>query len=882
MLRPIGSKGNAAIEPVALEGRRYEGLEDNFEAIFSLLNRALAYIRENRLRSIPELEVDAVQNEYQSIACEIGSLRSAKKIDGTRWNWLTERFRDLVANPLGASSDQALWSRYSELCAIYTDLRDLYKAELFKMPKQEDVDFSIDPLSNNFSSFLSIANKKMSSLPEPAERKSNFLGLLAKDQVQRELMRDLSPELCTLLNDKMREVFYERIEWMKQAFNNAGDAPKCFICFNSDEQDVIDWLREVLIPDLRKIGVTPICSLENLPPGDKRKEFQKRAVSEDFAIVICTPALYDKFLMDKDSGVAEEIDEMQKRFVEKKGTTIPILFKRENGKKTNHVNPFQNRPEEPFGVSATLDNYSGILEFFAVLLRSGSRDECRKIAKDCINTIRFKGTAILQEMLEMEEKKVRSVYEASLFVVKSRFSKSPIQACTLFDGRSMTNQWIQGRFFKDFQRLNLANVSYSSHDFKSADLGEGVISSCKRAKFIFLAKTDVLTKTATLLVGLADQLFAKRKGELSFFQLLLLGFWDKIDSSIVKCSFNLELFAKSYCESALKIWTFVFGNEVAAIHDATLKKREAEIKALSNAWTSQKRDRSISEQDKEAVFKYINTYLSRMWPRKWPERDHQCGIPQTTGKFVWCHKDLPQAKDAIASAIVQSRQNHRGHPNHPTILFALKLEAQVNFELGFFDDAIKSYRQIIGLDNGSFIAHRNLGRIYGILGNFNESRDCFAKALKLSEADMSLRVEYGNLLLRCKKYQEAIDYLKEVIASASDDSFLAYGYVDFPALYEELGKGVESWGKLNLPAQHVAYFLLGKAFIAANQIPAAQSLCTQFNDAIQIRPSTESYSLLGFLHWNLKEKGKARDAFHSALLLNQGNQIAREYMERSS
>ncbi len=217
----------------------------------------------------------------------------------------------------------------------------------------------------------------------------NFCALVQDEQ-------PLAHEFRVVLNFELRAVFESAMKALKVLFKVNAKTPSCFICFNTDEKDIMNWLTHTLIPDLEEIGVTPVCSLTCLDAGDSLEAFEARAGTEDFALVICTPALMRK-LSNPQSGVSIEIAHMQQR---KKGI-IPVLVTC-NCDNVDDINPFKDR-EEVFTVKAPLDNYAEILPLFAILINNaGSLETALEIGNSARNTVIAKGKEILKDLQEKQ------------------------------------------------------------------------------------------------------------------------------------------------------------------------------------------------------------------------------------------------------------------------------------------------------------------------------------------------------------------------------------------------------------------------------------------------------------------------------------------------
>lgn len=360
---PVGRV--AAVEP-ASRGQR-EGPEDNFEKIFQLLASALEFIREKQPQPIRDFEV--IQREYEAIGFEIRNLGNE---DQDQLAQLSLKVDDLGKRAL------TFGKRCHGLSNIYDNLRVLYQKQLKSAGLAEN---KVDSLSLFARECLE-------------KERANFLGALTNDPRVCALLRKLDPKFYDDLNYHMRESFDKKLKLIEGLSDKK---PTCFICYNVDEKDVVDWVRGVLIDDLREIGVIPVWSKHHLFAGDSVSRFMERASTEDFTAVVCTPALIQKYQNDKKSGVAVEIKEIREhRLKQRKDTTIPIIFK-SNGQNPNEVNPLSGGVA--FWVESSLKNYLGILNFFASL-KAKDRGHCREIAERYIREVEQDGVKYLENLLQ--------------------------------------------------------------------------------------------------------------------------------------------------------------------------------------------------------------------------------------------------------------------------------------------------------------------------------------------------------------------------------------------------------------------------------------------------------------------------------------------------
>ncbi len=677
MLSPIDKKDFLGMSPRQVT-QESESSEDRFEDIYRLLADALKYIREkSKTDSSSCFGIGALQSEYEKIACEIRILGNANH---TQLEQLSLRIDKLSKRTL------VLPECNSPLSKIYSDLRSLYCNQL--------------AIIGANSQMTSVQKDSFSSFAEEAAKngKANFLGLL-RDPKDKDLCKrfgGLRDKLYPILNDRLREVFCKKLMEIK-ALNNQDS--RCFICYNIDEPDVISWIQNVLGPDMWRIGVEPVWSRSRCAAGAPLGEFMLRAGTEDFATVICTPALFDK--CGWESGVAIEIKDMKdNRLQNKIGTTIPILFKKRSGGDPQDVNPFRDMGAKgPFAVVATLENYTGILNFL-VTLKLPNKEDCREIGEKYIAEVKSEGVEILEELLRLQEQCPEHSF-----------------------------------FHPDGSRTN----SVPTVETEQRQL-----------------------ETIVRLIGLHQRLNRSR------------GF-----SGLQKI------------EDEQQNWKCVVGN---------IRLNKNDLIAVKTAFEK------IHEINK-----------SHELIDKRPGRDH-------------------------------TRRE----------IFAMQIESQIYYELGEYQDAISVYYKMLALDPNIYLAHRNLGRIYTILGEVQKAEDRFLWAMCIPGAGEDAIVEYGMLLLRLGRYKEAIDQLSKV---KRGDVELIYRFADSNSLYEELNGELEDQKLIRIRADHLACFLLAKAHLKTGDMQRTRESCDIFRSLLQIHRSPLGNKLLGHLYAELEEWSKAQEAF---------------------
>jgi len=862
MLRPVSSKpwennnnsssASLAITEEADQFRAEEDHADNFEGIFCLLGKALKCIRVHQLKSVKELGVQSIQRSYEEIAREIRVLRTEDQVDGARAARLIERYNKLAEAPLATVSKI---EGYVKLVWIYRQLRELYEQELSCICPSESI------------SSAAVTSKGV----ENYYPSGNFLGLLEEDPVQRTRLKELSVGLYSVLNEKMREVFDQSVDWIKKQIGS-NVFPRCFICFNTGEKDVVRWLNEILIPDLKKIGVFPICSKQYLAAGLDLEEFQARAGKEDFAVVLCTPDLYRKYLHKPQSGIAVEIGHMQGRFAHRKGTTIPLLLKRESGQDPNEVNPFKDHPENPFAVLAPLNNYAGVLELFVTLLNaSGPLKMHRALAQEGIKKIGSEGVRILDSLLDQQFEAARSAFFEACFPVVHANSASPLNLLLVYDDQSLTDRWLKEHLCKVLTRLG---VHFEYRSAKSSDL----TSAMSGSDFTLMVQTKVSAEgqgKVTVGVGKSADIY-KRANALQFF---VKGNWEMGELVELVQNYQFEISSKEqYFHSFLKMFSTMMEIDVTQIWNEFEKNKDEKIRSMAAAFAHQKQEVQFDETTRDRFLAILRTDVG-VAKEGQPETISIRLISAYHKLSEYCLRkgDYGIAKKMIAEAARWSMHKH-GPQDKLTLFYRSEL-GRVCYRLRQFDEAIIAYKAVLECQEDCYEARQRLGRLYHISGQTDLAEENMLLALTLPEANAGARVEYANFLLRNKREEEAIGCLMQIVSNLDDESTVAFQEADRSILPDGIDSMVEVFNNITLSSFHLACYLLIMAYIETGQMDQALSASAQFAEAVALKPSSLSYTLLGYSCVLLGKIPEAKQAFQQALELNPSNKVAQLNLE---
>lgn len=130
------------------------------------------------------------------------------------------------------------------------------------------------------------------------------------------------------------------------------------------------------------------------------------------------------------------------------------------------------------------------------------------------------------------------------------------------------------------------------------------------------------------------------------------------------------------------------------------------------------------------------------------------------------------------------------HPDHPLYLYWL---ARIDYYDRRYDRAVAKLKRVVELDPGSARAWDNLGLSYDMMGQNDEARQAFEKAVELNRKLPSPSawppMNYGSLLLRMQKLPEAESSLRE---SLKLDPRFAQAHYYLGKVLERSGNDVEA------------------------------------------------------------------------------------------
>jgi tetratricopeptide (TPR) repeat protein len=141
------------------------------------------------------------------------------------------------------------------------------------------------------------------------------------------------------------------------------------------------------------------------------------------------------------------------------------------------------------------------------------------------------------------------------------------------------------------------------------------------------------------------------------------------------------------------------------------------------------------------------------------------------GRFAENAGNLPQAMDQYQKAL-------KLRPNHPEALFRT---AVVQVKMRNLPAAIETWNKYVNVTRGDATAYANLGFAYELSGRTHDAEMAYLKAIKRDPANIVARTNYGLMLARKERFNEATLQLQTVMTRADVHYNLA-------SVLEELGR----------------------------------------------------------------------------------------------
>ena len=215
----------------------------------------------------------------------------------------------------------------------------------------------------------------------------------------------------------------------------------------------------------------------------------------------------------------------------------------------------------------------------------------------------------------------------------------------------------------------------------------------------------------------------------------------------------------------------------------------------------------------------------------------------------------------------------------------LRAEAKKNYEA-----ALVSLTRAANLKAGDAKTIRNLGSVYAFMGDFQKAESAFRDGLKVAPGDSLLlasvktaRINYANQLLEEKKYNEAIDFFKDLVKADPNNSDIHLGLAD--AIFKRAGAAQGDARKADFKAAGDEYAAAAKLKPGDADLPFNAALAYQnagepklaepmWRAALKLRPDdADAMSALGSTLADLQQYDEAIKVLWGAVNKDGKNKI---------
>jgi len=266
--------------------------------------------------------------------------------------------------------------------------------------------------------------------------------------------------------------------------------------------------------------------------------------------------------------------------------------------------------------------------------------------------------------------------------------------------------------------------------------------------------------------------------------------------------------------------------------------------------------------DRYTYIPYIGLFIIIAWGlpellSKWPQRKIALGISMVivlTTLGICAHRQVRYWNNSTAlfsHAIKVTRNNYIAHCNLGTVYG----------KLGRYQDEIEAYKQAIRIKPDYAEAHYNLGTVYGKLGRYQDEIEAYKQAIRIkpdyAEAHYNLGIAYGEL----GRHQDAVEAYKQAIRIKPD---YAEAQSNLGVAYSKLGRhqdAVEAYKQaIRIKPDYAdAHYMLGVTYGGLGRY---QDAIEAFKQAVRIKPDdADAHSNLGNAYLLSGDKGSALEEY---------------------
>lgn len=166
-----------------------------------------------------------------------------------------------------------------------------------------------------------------------------------------------------------------------------------------------------------------------------------------------------------------------------------------------------------------------------------------------------------------------------------------------------------------------------------------------------------------------------------------------------------------------------------------------------------------------------------------PQNDFEkSGDPPFTAQTRFAAGQLAESQGALDNAITQYQAALKLDPNHIQAMFRLGgLQSQTRR----YTDAVATWQRYIKVTNHAPAAYNNLALSYDMAGRPDEAEKAFKDGIARAPEDPTCRVNYGLMLARRNRLDDAVAQLSTVLAPAEV-------HYNLGSLFEQMGRRKEA------------------------------------------------------------------------------------------
>jgi tetratricopeptide (TPR) repeat protein len=152
--------------------------------------------------------------------------------------------------------------------------------------------------------------------------------------------------------------------------------------------------------------------------------------------------------------------------------------------------------------------------------------------------------------------------------------------------------------------------------------------------------------------------------------------------------------------------------------------------------------------------------------------------PPISAETYYAAGQLAESQDQPSTAITQYKSALKANPKHLPSMYQL---GTLYTQLGMYVDGAGMWQQYVSATGGSAAAYGNLGFCYELARRPKEAEDAYKKGIAKNGSEQTCRVNYGLMLARQGRVEEAMVQLGAVLKPAEV-------HYNLGSVYEQQGK----------------------------------------------------------------------------------------------